>query len=224
MSRRVLLAWSSGKDSAWALHRLRADPELEIAGLFTTVQADGGPIPIHGVRRSLLREQSVAVDLPLFEIEIPNPCPNSVYEARLARFAASVQEDGVRALAFGDLHLEEIRAYRERQFRATGLALLFPLWREPTGELAREMIAGGLEAWIVSVDLAQGQREWLGQRFDAAFIAGLPVAVDPCGERGEFHSFVSDGPMFRRPVCVAPGPVTERGGFAFVDLVSSAPC
>jgi uncharacterized protein (TIGR00290 family) len=222
MKKRALLAWSSGKDGAWALHELRADPGWEVAGLFTTVYE--GRIPVHGTPLALLRDQAAALDLPLEEIEIPWPCPNEVYEQRLGGFARRARADGISALAFGDLFLEDIRRYREAQFAGTGLELLFPLWSRPTRALADRMVRAGLRAWVVAVDLRVAPRDWAGRVYDEAFVESIGERVDPCGENGEFHTFVFDGPMFGRPVRAAPGPVTERDGFACVDLVSSAPC
>ena len=222
MRRRALLAWSGGKDSAWALHELRNDPAWDVAGLFTTVHE--GRITVHGTSKDFLREQAESVGLPLDEIEIPWPCPNAVYEERLGAFARRAVAAGISALAFGDLFLEDIRRYREAQFAGTGLELLFPLWDRPTGPLAEVMTRAGLRAWIVAVDLARAPGEWAGRCYDPAFTARIGRNVDPCGENGEFHTFAFDGPMFRRPVRVTPGAVTARDGFATVDLVSSAPC
>jgi uncharacterized protein (TIGR00290 family) len=218
MDRRVMLAWSGGKDSAWALQVLRGSG-LEIAGLFTTVDEVTGRVPMHEVRGELLQAQAAAAGLALHTIPIPRPCPNAVYERAIARFIEGAVRDGVTHVAFGDLFLEDIRRYRERQFAASGVELLFPLWGRPTPALAAEMVAGGLRAWITCVDTARAPREWAGRMFDAAFLAEVPAGVDPCGENGEFHSFVVEGPMLREPVRVRPGLRMEAGRFACVDLL-----
>jgi uncharacterized protein (TIGR00290 family) len=216
---RVMLAWSSGKDSAWALQRLRGDPNVEIAGLFTTVNREFGRVAMHGVRRSLLEAQADSVGLPLFTIPIPHPCPNDVYEHAMAAFVEEAKGRGVTRFAFGDLFLEDVRRYREAKLAGTGIEPVFPLWNLPTRELAREMVAGGLRAVLTCVDPRQAPREWAGRRFDADFVDAVPEGVDPCGERGEFHTFVFEGPMFRRPLGVTVGQIVERDGFVFADLL-----
>ena len=222
MRRRALLAWSSGKDGAWALHELRSSPDWEVVGLFTTVHEDR--VPVHGIPRDLLLDQAAAVGLPLEMIGIPWPCPNAVYEQRVGDFARRARANGIDGLAFGDLFLEDIRRYREGCFGGLGLDLLFPLWSQSTDRLSRRMTREGLLAWIVAVDRARAPAEWAGRRYDAQFVDGLVGDVDPCGENGEFHTFAFDGPMFRRPVRAQPGPAAIRDGFACIDLVSSAPC
>jgi len=219
MKKRVMLSWSSGKDSAWALHLLHSDPDVELLGLFTTVNSEFERVAMHGVRRSLLDEQAACLDLPLEAIPIPYPCPNEVYEAAMAGFVAQAKRRGVTHFAFGDLFLEDIRRYREEKLAGTGIAPLFPLWALPTRPLAQEMVAGGLRAHIVCVDPKQAPREWAGRLFDRAFVDAVPEAIDPCGERGEFHTFVIGGPMFVRPVEVAVGQIVERDGFVFADLL-----
>jgi uncharacterized protein (TIGR00290 family) len=218
--KRVLLAWSSGKDSAWTLQRLRAMPDVELAGLFTTVRAGADRVAVHEVRATLLEAQASATGLPLYRIELPHPCPNAVYEAALSGFF-STSVAGVTHVAFGDLFLEEIRRYRERQFAALGVLPLFPLWGEPTRALAEEMVAGGLRAWVVCVDSRQAPRELAGRLFDREFILRLPANVDPCGERGEFHTFAFAGPMFSAPISAHVGDVHERDAFVYADLTSS---
>lgn len=217
---KALIAWSGGKDSAWTLRRLRGSPGTEVAGLFTAVEEDTGRVAVHSVPRSLLEAQARAAGLPLHRIAIPRPCPNAVYEAAVAKFVEGAVRDGVTQLAFGDLFLEDIRRYRERQFAQSGVELLFPLWGEPTRPLAEEMIAGGLRAWIVCVDLARAPRAWAGRRFDGDFLKQVPDTVDPCGERGEFHTFAFAGPMFRAPLSTRSGAVTERDGFAYAEVAS----
>jgi uncharacterized protein (TIGR00290 family) len=216
---RVMVAWSSGKDSAWTLHVLRRDPENEIAGLFTTVNEGVARVAVHAVRTTLLEAQARAAGVPLHQIPIPHPCPNTVYEAAIAQFVAQAKNQGVTHLAFGDLFLEDIRRYRERQFAGSGVELLFPLWATPTRALAEEMVASGLRAWIACVDTKQAPREWVGRVFDRAFVEQVPEGIDPCGERGEFHTFAFAGPMFEAPIATQIGEVSERGGFVYADVL-----
>ena len=217
--RRVWLSWSSGKDSAWALHVLRQDPRLEVVGLLTTLNGENDRVAMHGVRGALLRAQARAAGLPLVEVELPVPCSNEQHAERMAAALARAEAESVTAVAFGDLFQEDIRAYREAQMEATGLAPLFPLWGRPTRELAEEMIEGGLEAVLTCVDPRQVSATLAGRAFDRALLAELPAEADPCGENGEFHSFVHAGPMFSAPIPVARGEVVERGGFLFADVL-----
>ncbi|MBI3805433.1 MAG: adenine nucleotide alpha hydrolase [Nitrospirae bacterium] len=219
MKKRTWLSWSSGKDSAWSLYRLRAQPEVEVTGLITTVNARHQRVAMHAVRVSLLQAQAAAAGLPLQIVSIPDPCSNEAYEAAMRTLIDQAKEAGVTHVAFGDLFLEEIRAYRERQLAGTGIVPLFPLWQIPTDRLAREMIAGGLRAVITCVDPRHLAPSFAGRTFDAAFLADLPKEVDPCGERGEFHSFAIEGPMFRQPIEVQVGEVVTRDGFVFADLL-----
>lgn len=216
---RILLSWSSGKDSAWSLGVLREKGEVEVAGLLTSVNETHDRVAMHAVRRQLLAEQARAVGLPLREIAIPHPCSNEIYEREMTRAMDQAHADGIEAVAFGDLFLEDIRAYREAQMARTALRPLFPIWGEPTDRLARRMLAAGMVARITCVDPRQVPAELAGRIWDADLLAELPEGVDPCGERGEFHTFVTDGPMFERPVEVLPGEVVERGGFVFADLL-----
>ena len=216
---RVALAWSSGKDSAWTLHALRRDPRVTVVRLLTTVNAVHDRVAMHAVRRRLLQAQAEVVGLPVSMAEIPSPCPNEIYEAVMAEAVAALKAEGVEAIAFGDLFLEDVRRYRERQMAGTGLELLFPLWGHATGELALEMIEGGLRARITCVDPRALSASFAGRAFDVSLLRDLPSGVDPCGENGEFHTFAWDGPMFARPVLVDPGEVVERDGFVFADLV-----
>jgi uncharacterized protein (TIGR00290 family) len=219
MRKRILLSWSSGKDGAWALHLLRRRPDVEVAGLLTTLNAEFDRVAMHAVRSELLRRQSEAVGLPLHVVPLPWPCPNERYEALMREFIEGAVRDGIEGMAFGDLFLEEIRAYREEKLRGTGVEPLFPLWELPTDALAREMISGGVRAVVTCVDPRQLPPEFAGREYDEAFLADLPPTVDPCGERGEFHTFCYDGPAFRHPVGVAVGETVERDGFVFTDLL-----
>ena len=219
MSMRVVLAWSSGKDSAWTLHALRNDPRFTVVGLLTTVNAAYDRVAMHAVRRRLLEAQAAAAGLPLEVAEIPSPCPNETYEAVMADAVARLRASGAEGVAFGDLFLEDVRRYRERQMAGTGLELVFPLWGRPTGALAVEMIEGGLSARLTCVDPRALPASFAGRPFDRALLDDLPSGVDPCGENGEFHTFAWAGPMFERPVPVVPGEVVERDGFVFADLL-----
>ena len=215
---KVLLSWSSGKDSAWSLHLLRGQPSVEVAGLLTTFNQAFDRVAMHAVRRVLVEKQADSAGIPLWSVPLPWPCSNAEYEARMADVCRRAVAEGIEAIAFGDLFLADIRAYRERQLAGTGLKPLFPLWQLPTADLAREMIAGGLRARLTSVDPRKLSGEFAGREFDARLLADLPASVDPCGENGEFHTFVYDAPVFRAPVPVAAGEVVERDGFVFADL------
>jgi uncharacterized protein (TIGR00290 family) len=220
---KVLLAWSSGKDSAWALHVLRGTEGVQVVGLLTTVNETYDRVAMHAVRRTLLEAQADAVGLPVHVVPIPSPCPNEVYEAAMERALAAARDAGVEAVAFGDLFLEDVRRYREERMAGTGLVPLFPLWGLPTAKLAEEMIAGGQRATLTCVDPRALDASFAGRAFDSALLRDLPATVDPCGERGEFHSFAWDGPAFRKPVPVRSGEVVARDGFVFADLLPGAP-
>jgi uncharacterized protein (TIGR00290 family) len=220
--RKALLSWSSGKDSAWSLHVLRQRGEVEVIGLLTTINRVHDRVAMHAVRTELLRAQASAAGIPLWEVPIPSPCTNAEYEAAMGEAMARARGDGIDAVAFGDLFLEDIRAYREEKLRGAGMTPLFPIWGLPTGALARDMIAGGLRARLTCVDPKQLPGSFAGREFDAALLAELPASVDPCGERGEFHTFAYDGPMFRARVVVTAGEVVERDGFVFADLAPGA--
>lgn len=216
---RILVSWSGGKDAAWALHALRAAGDADAVGLVTAVVPEFGRTAMHGVRTELVRAQARAAGLPLLEVSLPWPCPNDRYEAAfLAGLAAARRDWSITQVAFGDLFLEDIRAYRERLLVGTGLEPVFPLWGVPTGSLLGEMLAGGLRARIVCLDPARLDRRLAGRELDHALAAGLPSVVDPCGERGEFHTFVTEGPMLSERVAVEPGEVVERDGFVYADL------
>jgi uncharacterized protein (TIGR00290 family) len=216
---KALVAWSGGKDSAFALLELRRRGEVEVVGLLTTVNQAHDRVAMHAVRSSLLEAQAAAAGLPLHVVPIPDPCPNEVYEAAMARALGEARGAGVSAVAFGDLYLEDVRRYREAKLYGSGIAPLFPLWGRPTRELAEEMIGRGLEARLSCVDPRAVPASLAGRAFDRALLAELPATADPCGERGEFHSFAWNGPMFERPVPVRVGALVERGGFVFADLL-----
>jgi uncharacterized protein (TIGR00290 family) len=216
---KALIAWSSGKDSAWALHEVRRDGAYEVVGALTTVTDTFARVSMHGVREDLLRAQLGAARLPAIIVPIPYPCPNDVYEARMADALAQAKAAGVTHVIFGDLFLQDVRTYREHKLAGTGMTPLFPLWERPTAALAREMIASGLETYLVSVDLKQLTKEFAGRRFDQRLLADLPAGADPCGENGEFHSCVVAGPMFAQRIPIEVGDTIERDGFAYTDLV-----
>jgi uncharacterized protein (TIGR00290 family) len=216
---RVLLAWSSGKDSAFALHVLRQRDDVEVAGLLTTVNETHDRVAMHAVRRTLLEAQAAAAGLPLTLVRIPHPCPDVAYEAAMGQALEKARASGVVGVAFGDLFLEDIRRYREEKMAGTGLRPLFPLWGRGTAGLAREMLEAGLKARITCVDPRVLAGSFAGREFDRGLLADLPPAVDPCGENGEFHTFAWDGPMFGRPVPVRGGEVVARDGFVFADLL-----
>ena len=219
--KRIALSWSSGKDSAWSLHLLRQAPDIQVTSLITTINEQFDRVAMHAVRRSLLEQQAAAAGLPLWAVPLPWPCSNEQYEARMRDVFARALSEKVEAIAFGDLFLTDIRAYRERQLEGTGLEPVFPVWQIPTHELATEMIASGLKARITCIDPKRLSPSFAGREFDAAFLADLPSDIDPCGENGEFHSFVYDGPMFRKPIAVRCGDIVERDGFVFADLVAA---
>ncbi|MEK9947296.1 MAG: ATP-binding protein [Alphaproteobacteria bacterium] len=219
MKERILLSWSSGKDSAWALHQLRLKGDVEVVGLLTTVTEAFDRVSMHGVRRTILRAQAEAAGLPLTEIVIPAPCPNEVYEERMATAMHAAREDGIRTVAFGDLFLEDIRGYREANLAKVGMSAVFPLWQCPMPDLARQMIAGGLRAAVVCVDPRRLDASFAGRLFDEKFLSDLPDEVDPCGENGEFHTVVFGGPMFQSDLPVTVGETVLRDGFVFADVV-----
>jgi uncharacterized protein (TIGR00290 family) len=218
---KTLLSWSSGKDSAWALHVLRSMPRLEVIGLFTTLNEAFGRVAMHGIRRDMVEAQAHAAGLPLDVIPIPSPCSNAEYERRMGEFVRKARSKGVEVMAFGDLFLEDIRAYREANLAGTGITPVFPVWRSDTRELANEMIGAGLRARLACLDPRRIHGDFAGREFDATLLADLPEGVDPCGENGEFHTFVYDGPMFSRPVAIECRGSVERDGFVFADLVPS---
>jgi uncharacterized protein (TIGR00290 family) len=220
---RTLLSWSSGKDSAWALHLLRQQADVEVVGLLTTVNEVADRVAMHAVRSELLRAQAEAVGLPVHVVRIPSPCSNEQYQAAMSVAIEQAKSAGITAMAFGDLFLEDVRRYRVEMLSGTGIRPLFPVWGIPTNELARAMVASGLRARLTCVDPKQIAPSFVGREFDAAFLDELPATVDPCGERGEFHTFTYDGPMFHHPVPVQSGELVERDGFAFADLLPVGP-
>ncbi|MFE8072291.1 hypothetical protein QQM79_14640 [Marinobacteraceae bacterium S3BR75-40.1] len=218
MSRSIWLSWSSGKDSAWTLHRLQQSPGWAMTGLFTTVNEAFDRVAMHAVRRQLLEAQAAAAGVPLHVIPLPWPCNNATYEQRMAAFLETARAHDVHHMAFGDLFLEDVRAYREANLADQGIEAVFPLWGEPTGDLAREMICGGLEGFLTCIDPRQMPRALAGARFDDGLLDALPAGVDPCGERGEFHTVVTGGPMFKHSLDVNRGETVERDGFVFTDF------
>jgi uncharacterized protein (TIGR00290 family) len=221
---KILLSWSGGKDSAWALHVLRnaekLKNEFEVAGLLTTVNEQFGRVAIHGFREELLKRQARAAGLPLWRVPLPFPCSNAEYESRMAVVCERAVREGFAGIAFGDLFLEEIRAYRVAKLTGTGLEPVFPIWGIPTDELAAEMMAGGLKARLTCVDPRKVPAEFAGRVWDAALLKELPAGVDPCGENGEFHSFAYAGPMFSEAIPVGAGERVERDGFCYAEMVA----
>ncbi len=218
--RRILLSWSSGKDSAWSLHVLRQRAEYEVAGLLTTFNEVADRVAMHAVRRELVERQAAAAGLPLWAVPLPWPCSNEQYESLMAATCARAVAEGIEGVAFGDLFLEDVRAYREKQLKNTGLEPLFPVWGLPTRALAREMIASGMRAKLTCVDTEKLDASFVGREFDEALLADLPADVDPCGERGEFHSFVYAGPMLNGVLAVKVGETVVRDQFVFADLMA----
>jgi uncharacterized protein (TIGR00290 family) len=216
------LAWSSGKDSAWALHTVRQSVEFEVVALLTTVNQTYSRVAMHAVRESLLEMQADAAGLPLIKVPIPSACTNEIYEQAMSAAMMRAKADGVTHVIFGDLFLEDVRAYREKQLARCDVTPVFPLWGRDTRQLAEEMIAGGLSAYLTCVDPRKLDRSFAGRKFDAELLRTLPADVDPCGENGEFHSFVNDGPMFKQPILVTPGEIVERDGFVFADCFPRA--
>jgi uncharacterized protein (TIGR00290 family) len=220
MSRpKALISWSSGKDSAFALHEVRCADEFEVVGALTTVTETFGRVSIHGVRQEILQAQCAAARLPQRIVPIPYPCPNEIYEARIGEAVAQAVADGVTPMIFGDLFLRDIRAYREQKLAGSGVTPVFPLWDRPTPELAQAMMASGLEAYLATVDMKKLPAQFAGRKFDAQLLADFPDGIDPCGENGEFHTCVVAGPIFSRRIPVACGERVERDGYGYCDLV-----
>ncbi len=216
---KAVLSWSSGKDCAYALHVARREGLADVVALLSTTNEAFDRVAMHGTRTALLRAQAAAVGLPLIEVPLPWPCSNEVYEARMTAAMAEVRDMGVRQMVFGDLFLEDVRAYREEKLAPLGVAAIFPLWGRPTAALAREMIASGMDTRLVTVDPRHLDASFAGRNFDESLLADLPAGVDPCGERGEFHTAVVAGPMFSAPIPVRSGEVVTRDGFVYADLI-----
>ena len=219
MKQKILLSWSSGKDSAWTLHTLRQRGEVEVVGLLTTINSHFQRVAMHGTRHTLLKAQADAARVPLWEVPLPWPCSNDIYEAAMSAACAQAIQQGISAIAFGDLFLEDVRRYREDRLRGTGLEPMFPLWERNTRELISEMLDGGLRACIVCVDPSKCPVDLIGRDLDFNVVRRLPAAVDPCGENGEFHTFVYAGPMFREPIPIEAGECVTRDGFLFADVL-----
>jgi uncharacterized protein (TIGR00290 family) len=216
---KVVLSWSSGKDCAWTLHLLRQQPNIQVAALLTTFNSEANRVAMHAVRRALVEAQAERTGIPLWAVELPWPCSNLEYEERMRAACQRATAEGITAFAFGDLFLQDVRDYRVRQLQGSGLEPLFPVWQTPTQQLSRDMIAGGLKAKITCVDPSKLAKSFAGRDYDLTFLRALPAGVDPCGEKGEFHTFVYDAPVFSRPVGVQTGEVVERDGFVFADLL-----
>jgi uncharacterized protein (TIGR00290 family) len=218
---RALMSWSSGKDSAWALHQLRSTGAVDVVGLLTTINRDAGRVSMHAVREQLLDQQAAALGLPVTKVLIPEQCVNADYERAMAAALEQARAAGVTAIAFGDLFLEDVRRYREDRLLDTGITPLFPLWGLNTAQLARAMVDGGLRAYVTCIDPRHLDRSFAGRTFDADLLETLPANVDPCGERGEFHTFAFAGPMFSHSIAIKAGEVIERGGFVFADVLAA---
>ena len=214
------MSWSSGKDSAYALHRALGERAVDVRGLLVTMNGDADRVAMHAVRRSLLEVQAQRLDLPLHIVELPSPCPNEEYETRMAAAVSAARAEHVERMVFGDLFLEDVRAYREQNLAGTGIAPVFPLFGEPTDRLAREMMAAGVRAVLTCVDPRVLPAEFVGRSFDEELLADLPAGVDACGENGEFHTFVWDAPGFRAPIDIELGAVVSRDGFVFRDILA----
>jgi len=219
--KRVLLSWSSGKDSAWTLHVLRQRGDCEIVGLLTTINSGFDRVAMHGTRRSVLEAQARVADIPLWAIPLPWPCSNEIYEQRMREACDRAISEKVDAIAFGDLFLQDVRSYREKQLAGTRLEPLFPLWHIPTALLAREMLSGGLRAKLTCVDTKQLDASFVGRDFNSQLLAEFPATIDPCGERGEFHTCVYAGPMFTKPLHLEKGETLMRDEFAYADFLLS---
>ena len=223
MRKKALVSWSSGKDSAWTLHVLRQSNEYEIVGLLTTINSNFDRVAMHGVRRELVEAQAMAAGVPLWKVPLPWPCSNQEYEAAMGAACAKAIDAGVQAVAFGDLFLEDVRQYREDRMHGIGLAPVFPLWKIDTLKLIHEMWAGGLRSRIVCLDPKKLPASCAGRDLDQQLLDEFPAGIDPCGENGEFHTFVYDGPMFAEAIAVQNGVTVTRDGFVFTDLCLCEP-
>ena len=219
MKRKTLLSWSSGKDSAWALHLLRQDPTTDHMGLFTVMNQKYNRVSMHATRLELLDRQAEAAGLPIQLINLPDPCTNDECDAIMRQFITECTGKGIQRIAFGDLFLEDVRQYRENQLRGTGIEPVFPLWNIPTAQLARQMLAQGVEAYVSSVDLKKLPAHWAGRKWSQELLDEFPKGTDLCGENGEIHTVVVGGPMFRESIPVNVGEIVERDGFAYADII-----
>lgn len=219
MKKKTVLSWSSGKDSAWALHILRRQPDIDIAGLFCTINQEFERVAMHAVRVELVRQQAQNAGLPIQLIPIPHSCGDSEYGTIMKNFVGQAKQQGIESFAFGDIFLEDVRRYREANLAESGITPIFPLWGMPTKKLSREMVNSGLRAIITCVDPKQLSSDFAGQEYGESFLERIPAHVDPCGENGEFHSFAYDGPMFKNPVNITIGETVSRDGFLFTDLL-----
>ena len=217
--KKLILSWSSGKDSAWTLHLLRQQPDIQVVALLTTFNAEADRVAMHAVRRALVEAQAERTGIPLWAVELPWPCSNLEYEERMRAACQRATAAGITAVAFGDLFLQDVRDYRIRQLQGSGLEPLFPLWQIPTPQLSREMIAAGVKAKLTCVDPSKLERSFAGQDYDSRLLQTLPAGIDPCGENGEVHTFVYDAPIFSSPIAVRSGEVVEHDGFVFADLL-----
>ena len=216
---RAFLSWSSGKDAAFALHEVRRLGLANVVGVLTAIDEAADRVQMHGVRQALLDRQIEALGLPAIKVMLPNPCPNGIYEARMEEAFGRLRAEGVRHLIYGDLFLEDIRAYRLKQMEAAGMQAIFPLWGRDTGGLAKAMIASGLKARVACIDTRRLDRSFAGRVFDDNFLRDLPAGIDPCGENGEFHTVVTAGPIFAAPIATSVGEIVERDGFAYADVI-----
>jgi uncharacterized protein (TIGR00290 family) len=222
MKRKTLLSWSSGKDSAWALHVLQQEPNVDVVGLFCTVNKEFNRVAMHAVRVELLQQQASSAGLPLHILQIPYPCSNGEYDDVMTSFIDETKKGNIECFAFGDLFLEDVRRYREDRLKGTGITPIFPIWGIPTKELSRKMVASGLKAMITCIDPKSLTREFAGREYNESFLNDIPVGVDPCGENGEFHSFAFDGPMFQNPIGMLLGEIVHRDSFVFADILPNS--
>lgn len=221
MKKKTLVSWSSGKDSAWTLYKLQQQQEFEVVGLFCTFNKKYERGAMHAVRNELIRQQTESIGLPLELIPIPDPCNDSEYKAIMANFIAQVKSQEIEYIAFGDLYLKDIRRYREDSLAGTGITPLFPLWQIPTDKLSNDMVNSGLRAKISCIDPNLMPLSFAGHEYDNTFLKQIPSNIDPCGENGEFHSFVYDGPMFNHKINISIGEVVARNGFVYTDILPS---
>ena len=222
MKRKTLMSWSSGKDSAWALHQLQQNPEIDLVGLFCTVNKKFDRVAMHGVRVELLQKQARCIGLPLEIIDIPYPCSNAEYEKIMGQYVIRAKNNNIEYFAFGDLFLEDVRNYREEKLKGSGIKPIFPIWGIPTNKLSKKMISSGLRTIITCINPKQIPKEFVGREFDESFLDALPDTIDPCGEYGEFHSFVFDGPMFKEKIEILVGEIVHRDDFIFADVLSKS--